>query len=141
MANVKDLISVQAETAKQTSKPENINRCMEVQQYHIAYIKASKTIAGIKWQGQLYCRCFNEDRKLSQAIFYGLTPDSPERKDLVWASDNGTYETRSYVRMELFDRMVDLIRNEKPIKVCFNLRTKRVSLRTATPEPVGEEES
>lgn len=113
---------------------QEIMAIIEIKKYDLAYYAGAKNVGGYPYQAIIGLR--NESDALIGAAYFHHTTSTMPIADTMKATG---YISCHYLA-EDFPRVLDILRNEKPVYVEFEVRPHIANIRTSA-EPVGEGEN
>ena len=107
---------------------------IEIKKYDVAYYAGGKNVAGYPYQAIIGLR--NESDGLIGAAYFHHNASTMPIADTMKASG---YISCHYLAEE-YSRVLDILRNEKPVYVEFEVRAGNIANIRTSAEPVGEGE-
>lgn len=107
---------------------------IEIKKYDVAYYAGGKNAAGYPYQAIIGLRDDND--KLIGAAYFHHTPTTMPVADTQKASG---YISCHYLAAD-YPQILDILRNEKPVYVEFEMRVGNIANIRTSAEPVGEGE-
>jgi hypothetical protein len=107
---------------------------MEIKKYDVAYYAGGKNVAGYPYRAIIGLRDDN-DALIGAAYFHHNTTSMP-----IADTQKGSGYISCHYLAEDYPQVIDLLRNEKPVYVEFEVRAGNTANIRTSAEPVGEGE-